>query len=93
MDIKQLTAGSTLYLPVWVEGALFSTGDGHAAQGDGECVTAIEMAAEVTLRLAVLKGRHLAEPQFRTAGPIGMATNTAGWYATTAHGPDAIGRL
>ena len=88
MDIKQLVAGSTLYLPVWVPGALFSVGDGHAAQGDGECVTAIEMAAEVTLRFDLVKGRRLAEPQLRTAGPIGASTNTAGWYATTAHGPD-----
>ena len=46
MDIKHLTVGSTLYLPVWVDGALFSIGDGHGAQGDGEaCVTAVEMAA------------------------------------------------
>ncbi len=36
LDCKELTAGSTIYLPVWNEGALFSTGDGHAAQGDGE---------------------------------------------------------
>ncbi len=88
MDIKQLTIGSTLYLPVWVDGGLFSIGDGHAAQGDGECVTAIEMAAEVTLRFRLLKQRGLKEPQFRTAGPIGVSTNTGAWYATTAHGPD-----
>ncbi len=43
IDNKELVAGSTIYLPVWTEGALFSTGDGHAAQGDGEvCGTAIE---------------------------------------------------
>jgi acetamidase/formamidase len=45
LDNKELTAGSTLYLPVYVEGALFSCGDGHGAQGDGEvCITAIETA-------------------------------------------------
>ena len=45
LDCKELTAGSTIYLPVWNEGALFSTGDGHAAQGDGEVDgTAIETA-------------------------------------------------
>ena len=45
-DIKQLVAGSTLYLPVWVPGALFSTGDTHFAQGDGEtCITAIETSS------------------------------------------------
>jgi acetamidase/formamidase len=43
LDNKELVAGSTLYLPVHVDGALFSAGDGHGAQGDGEvCVTAIE---------------------------------------------------
>ena len=45
LDNKELVAGSVIYLPVWTEGALFSTGDGHAAQGDGEvCGTAIETA-------------------------------------------------
>jgi acetamidase/formamidase len=89
MDIKQLTIGTTLYLPVWVEGALFSVGDGHGAQGDGEvCVTAVEMMAEVTLRFDLQPGRRLREPQFRTRGPIGTGTNTGSFYATTAHGPD-----
>jgi acetamidase/formamidase len=89
MDIKQLTRGTTLYLPVWVEGALFSIGDGHAAQGDGEvCITAVEMNAQVTLRFGLQSGRRLPEPRFRTAGPIGMATNQGPHFATTAHGPD-----
>jgi acetamidase/formamidase len=89
MDVKQLTIGTTLYLPVWVEGALFSVGDGHGAQGDGEvCVTAVEMMAEVTLRFALLKRRGLREPQFRTRGPLAPGTNTGPFYATTAHGPD-----
>ena len=89
MDIKQLTAGTTLYLPVWVDGALFSVGDGHGAQGDGEvCVTAVEMQAQVTLRFGLQPGRGLAEPQLRTAGPPGAATNHGPHYATTANGPD-----
>ena len=89
MDIKQLTAGTTVFLPVWVDGALFSIGDGHGAQGDGEvCITAVEMNARVTLRFDILAGRNLAEPRFRTAGPIGRATNTGPHFATTAHGPD-----
>jgi acetamidase/formamidase len=89
MDIKQLGVGTTLYLPVSVPGALFSVGDGHGAQGDGEvCVTAVEMAAEVTLRFGLQHARALREPQFRTPGPIGTATNRGPWYATTAHGPD-----
>ena len=89
MDIKQLTKGSTLYLPVWVDGALFSVGDGHGAQGDGEvCVTAVEMRAQVTLRFGLQPGRCLPEPQLRTTRPLATGTNTAPWYATTAHGPD-----
>ena len=89
MDIKQLTAGTTLYLPVWVDGALFSVGDGHGAQGDGEvCVTAVEMQAQVTARFDLLRGRGLAEPQLRTGGPLGVPTNRGRYYATTAHGPD-----
>jgi acetamidase/formamidase len=87
MDIKQLTAGSRVMLPVWVEGALVSVGDGHAAQGDGEvCVTAVEMAARVTLRFGLERGRALKEPQFRTAGTPAGARGPC--FATTAHGPD-----
>ncbi|MCC7413711.1 MAG: acetamidase/formamidase family protein [Gammaproteobacteria bacterium] len=89
MDLKHLTAGSTLYLPVFVDGALFSVGDAHAAQGDGEvCVTAIEMAARVTLRLNLLPGDAIAEPRLRT--PVAPGTHGAAgpYYATTAHGPD-----
>ncbi len=89
MDIKQLTLGTTAYLPVWVDGALFSVGDGHAAQGDGEvCVTAVEMAAQVTCRFDLLRERRLREPQFRTRGPLGALTNVGPHYATTAHDPD-----
>lgn len=87
MDVKQLTAGSRLWLPIWVEGALFSVGDGHGAQGDGEvCVTAVEMQARVTLRLDLEQGRRLPEPRFRTAGALPGGSGP--WYATTAHGPD-----
>jgi formamidase len=72
-DVKQLTRGSKLLLPVAVEGALFSTGDGHFAQGDGEvCVTAVEMGATATVRFRVLKGtgatRALRGPRFSHPG-------------------------
>ncbi|HET9925464.1 MAG TPA: acetamidase/formamidase family protein [Methylomirabilota bacterium] len=88
MDIKQLTAGATLHLPVWVDGALFSVGDAHAIQGDGEvCVTAVEMAGRVTLRFGLERGRGLAEPQLRTTRPP-SSTAPGPWFATTAHGPD-----
>jgi formamidase len=57
LDIKQLAAGSRLFLPVWVEGALFSAGDAHFAQGDCEvCGTAIEMDATLHVRLELRKG-------------------------------------
>jgi formamidase len=60
-DVKQLTKGSTLLLPVAVDGALFSVGDGHFAQGDGEvCVTAVEMGATVAVRFRLLKGLSAA---------------------------------
>ena len=56
-DVKQLTRGSKLFLPVFKEGGLFSTGDGHFAQGDGEvCVTAVEMGATAVVRFKVHKG-------------------------------------
>jgi len=56
-DVKQLTKGSKLFLPVFVPGALFSTGDGHFAQGDGEvCVTAVEMGATAVVRFKLHKG-------------------------------------
>jgi acetamidase/formamidase len=85
MDVKQLTAGTTVWLPVWVEGALLSVGDAHAAQGDGEvCVSAVEMAARVTLRVDLRQGRPLREPQLRTPGQPARGAE----FATTAHGPD-----
>ncbi len=67
IDNKELVAGTTLYLPVFAEGALFSCGDGHGAQGDGEvCVTAIETALRGHFRLTVLKDRDLSYPQAET---------------------------
>jgi formamidase len=72
-DVKQLTKGSKLLLPVSVEGACFSVGDGHFAQGDGEvCVTAVEMGATAAVRFQVLKGaaasRRMRGPRFSHAG-------------------------
>jgi formamidase len=72
-DVKQLTKGAKLLLPVAVEGALFSAGDGHFAQGDGEvCVTAVEMGVTVAVRFQVLKGaaasHHMRGACFSHAG-------------------------
>lgn len=68
-DVKQLTKGSKLFLPVFEEGAQFSTGDAHFAQGDGEvCVTAAEMSATVVVRFKVHEGlatrRKVTAPVF-----------------------------
>ncbi|HEX5570194.1 MAG TPA: acetamidase/formamidase family protein, partial [Ktedonobacterales bacterium] len=69
MDTRHLTAGATLYLPVEVPGALYSMGDGHAAQGDGEvCGTAIETPMRATVRLTVRKDLRVEAPEFQTAG-------------------------
>jgi acetamidase/formamidase len=63
LDVRELCAGSTLYLPVYNSGALFSCGDGHAAQGDGEvCINGIECPLDVTLRFKLHKRRPLAGP-------------------------------
>ena len=57
VDAKQLTTGSRLFIPVAVDGGLYSAGDGHFAQGDGEvCITAIEMGATCAIRFAIHKG-------------------------------------
>ena len=91
MDTRHLTAGSTLWLPVAVPGALFSLGDGHAAQGDGEvCGTAIETSMRARVRLTLRKDVRVTAPEFRTGGPIGRSTNTAGWYAADGVGPDLM---
>ena len=89
MDTRHLTAGTRLWLPVQVPGALFSLGDGHAAQGDGEvCGTAIETPMQAQVRLTVRKDVKVTAPEFETAGPLGSATNTAPWFATDGLGPD-----
>jgi len=68
MDNKELGAGTTLYLPVHVSGALFSAGDGHAVQGDGEvCGTAIETSLRGTFQLSVRKDMKLRWPCAETA--------------------------
>jgi acetamidase/formamidase len=91
MDTKHLTKGARLYLPVEAPGALYSMGDGHAAQGDGEvCGTAIETPMRATVRLTVHKDIHVPEPQFLTAGPLAQRTNTASYYATDGIGPDLM---
>ena len=67
LDNKELVAGSTLYLPVHVRGALLSMGDGHAMQGDGEVtVTALETSLRGTVQVTVRKGKRLTWPRAET---------------------------
>ncbi len=69
LDVRELCARATLYLPVLQPGALFSCGDAHAAQGDGEvCINGIECPADVTLRFRIHKAQTLAGPMLESAG-------------------------
>ena len=77
MDIRDLAAGTILYLPVEVEGALFSVGDTHAAQGDGEvCGTAIESPMTVTPDVRPGQGRQPQVPALDHARARSAATST-----------------
>jgi acetamidase/formamidase len=67
LDNKELGAGAVLYLPVSVEGALFSCGDGHALQGDGEvCLTAVETGLTGTFKIDLVKNAKLDAPYAET---------------------------
>lgn len=91
LDIRDLVAGARLRLPVEVAGALFSIGDTHAAQGDGEvCGTAIESPMTLRLRLDLEKGTSLRRPQFETPGTLRGDEARSGYYATTGVGPDLL---
>ena len=82
MDVRELCSGAMLYLPVLNSGALFSAGDAHAAQGDGEvCINGIECPADVTLRFHVHKNWSLAGPMVETAAPRkkGAETDEGSW--------------
>jgi formamidase len=85
LDVKQLVKGTTVFIPVWADGALFSIGDAHFAQGDGEvCGTAIEMAATFRLRFNLHKGaareRRINAVQF---SGIEESKPRRRYYATT----------
>ena len=89
MDVRDLSAGSELYLPVEVTGALFSVGDTHAAQGDGEvCGTAIESPMSVVLSFDLVKAENLAFPRFTTRGQVSGHLDAAGYDVTTGVGED-----
>ncbi len=67
MDSRACTVGTIVYLPVFVEGALFAVGDVHAVQGDGEvCGTAVEVDADVTIKFVVNNDKKIVRPQYET---------------------------
>jgi acetamidase/formamidase len=82
LDVRYLTVGTRLFLPVGVEGALFSVGDGHAAQGDGEvCGSAIETAMRISVRLTARPDLRIAAPQLMVPAPALRPSESV--YVTT----------
>jgi len=92
IDCRHLTAGTTLYLPVAVEGGLLSLGDAHAAQGDGEvAISGLECAMRTRIRLDVVRDARLPAPQLRRPpGSLTPRVDHAGWYATLGVEPDLM---
>ena len=73
MDNKRITEGATLYFPVFHKGAIFSLGDVHAAMGDGEVmVSGVEIAADVQVRLSVIKGLSIETPMLENEDSCGV---------------------
>lgn len=96
-DVRQMVTGTRLQLPVFAEGAKFSAGDGHMAQGDGEITgTAIETLMSCTLRFSVIKNQIIAGPRaiVPAADPTQLAMTdqmrSQGYYITTGAGPDLM---
>jgi acetamidase/formamidase len=91
MDVRDIGVGTELWLPVEVAGALFSVGDTHAAQGDGEvCGTAIESPMSVAIAFELEKGANLRFPRFRTEGPVSRHLDAGGYDVTTGIGEDLM---
>jgi acetamidase/formamidase len=91
MDIKHLRAGTTLYLPVAVDGALFAVGDTHAAMGDAEvCGTAVEAAMDIAVRLTVQKHRRVAYPQYHVPAGQLASTEQSSYHVCTGIHPDLL---
>ena len=89
MDVRDISRGTELYLPIETEGALLSIGDTHAAQGDGEvCGTAIESPMRVAIKLELMKDANLQFPRYDTPGPVTRHLDGSGYHVTTGIGPD-----
>lgn len=80
LDVRELCAGSRLYLPVFNHGALFSCGDGHGAQGDGEvCINGIECPLDVILRFHLHKQSPLSGPLVESSEAVAPDTHADSW--------------
>ena len=91
MDVRDIAEGTELYLPVEVKGALFSVGDMHAVQGDGEvCGTAIETAMDIALKFELIKSADLPFPRYTAPGPVSRHFDGRGYEVTTGIGPDLM---
>jgi len=91
MDIRDMSLGTVLYLPVQVPGALLSMGDPHAAQGEGEvCGTGVESPIDITARIELIKGAAPSAPRFTTPGSTTDHLSGAGYEVTTGIGPDLL---
>jgi acetamidase/formamidase len=90
MDVRELCSGARLYLPVLIPGALFSAGDAHAAQGDGEvCINGIECPTDVTLRFQLHKRQPLSGPLIESAPHRPQDTLDEAWIVVESSS-DAI---
>jgi len=91
LDVRELCAGSRLYLPVFNHGALFSCGDGHAAQGDGEvCINGIECPLDVTLSFHLHKRQPLAGPLVEASESAAPDSSADAWVVVET-GTDLAG--
>lgn len=91
LDIRDMSAGTKVALPVEVPGGLLSIGDTHAAQGDGEvCGTAIESPFDVLVKIDLIKDAGIDSPQFQTTGPVTTHVDALGYLVTTGVGPDLM---
>lgn len=91
LDVRDLTRGTKLWLPVAVPGALLSIGDTHAAQGDGEvCGTAVETAMTVRVRVNLVKGAGFSNPRYQVTAAAANEPMPKGYYATTGVAPDLL---
>jgi acetamidase/formamidase len=80
LDVRELCAGSKLYLPIFNEGAIFSCGDGHAAQGDGEvCINGIECPLDVTLQFHLHKNQRLSGPVIESSDVVAPDSSSDSW--------------